>query len=174
LGLASAERTGPVFSTERRKEKNMATATISPNSPVPTQVRNYHTTVGPTIYNNVEKAIQGAITHAAARTNVTSALATIVTGGSPAPTKWAIFTSAVDQVINCSEAAPTKDERIKLFKTASLYLKRLLDDIAKEEAAFQRNRGLFILNSAALNLNYLVGVLDEAMANNQTITFEAS
>src|SRR5262245_12755485 len=124
----------------------MATPTIAAGSPVPTQIRNFHVTVGPTLFNNVEKAIQGTITHAAARTAITAALATINNGGSPAPSKWAAFTTAVDQIINCSEAAASKDERIKLFKVASLYLKGLLDDIAGEEAAVQRTRGLFILN----------------------------
>jgi hypothetical protein len=152
----------------------MATATIAANSPVPTQVRNYHTTVGPTIYNQVEKAIMGTITHTAARTAITTALGTINNGGAGAPTKWTAFTTAVDQIVNCSEAAPSRDERIKLFKTASLYLRRLLDGIAEEELAFQSNRGFFILNSAALNLPYLVAVLESALANQQTINFEAS
>ena len=152
----------------------MATPTIATNSPVPTQVRNYHTAVGPTIYNQVEKAVQGTITHTAARAAISGAIATIVTGGSPAPTKWTAFTTAVDQIINCSEAAPNRDERLKLFKTAQLYLRALLDDIVEEETAFQRKRGLFILNSAALNLPYLVGVLESALANQQVVTFEVS
>ncbi|SRR6266498_5386377 len=152
----------------------MATPTLAANSPVPTKVRNYDSSVGPTLITAVRQAAHGTITHATARTNVTTAVGTIVTGSLPAPTKWSAFTSAVDQVINASEAAPNKEERLKLLKTATAYLEKLLAEITKEEQATQKARGYFALNSAVLDYRYMIGVLEEAMANNTVVTFEAS
>jgi hypothetical protein len=151
----------------------MATATISPQSPVPIQVRNYHV-IGDTIFNQVEKVISGAVAGTTAEAAITAAIATINSGGSAAPTKWAAFIALAGAVIDCAEANNIPERRTTLWKSAKSNLVRLLDQIKDEEIGFQKNRGLFIIQANVINLVYFSGCLEEATARGQVLNIEAS
>jgi hypothetical protein len=153
----------------------MATPTTHADSPVPTQVRNYHT-VGDTILLQVQKVISGAVSGTTAEAAITAAIATIQTGGSPAPTKWAAFTQAAAATIDCCELAANniQERRSKLWQAAQPYLETLLGQVKKEEQAFQNNRGYFIVQARVTDLNYLAGVFGDCLATGRTLTVEAS